>query len=702
MMKSIGLGLLTIGCLLTGLWTGGMAQQKVCGSDALHEEMLQNPAYRRAMEANEAAYQDYLSLPRGERTTGGVRKIPVVFHFIQSSDIVLVDDAACHSQIDVLNEDFRRMAGTPGFGNGVDCMYEFCLATIDPNGCPTTGINRVVAPQWAYHQQTDAAIMKGLIQWDPYKYFNIWVPRTIETTSSSGQVIGYATFPYNLPLAPHLDGVVIHSGFLGRDGNPSYQGRTCTHEVGHWLGLFHTFQGGCQGASASTCASQGDRVCDTPQAAEANFGCPSPNSCTDSPTDYPDQIENYMDYSDGVCQNMFTQGQKDRMDFYTDGVRTQIWSPSNLTATGCDGNVSPGCTPAPDFEASAVVVCVGTPVQFTDLSLHTPTGWSWTFTGGNPSTSTQQNPVITYSAPGSYDVVMVSSNGVGQATETKYSYIEVVAPSTSLLQQGFEGILSLPQGWLVTDNGGIETWKLTSTARSEGQNSMKVSNFEKRNNGETMQLHSNPFSLQNVASGVMTFDYSYKKYSGLTPDKLSIHLSTDCGYTWTQVWSKQSPYLATVAGNAASSEWVPSQASHWLSDSIALDSFAGEPNVKVRFDFTSGAGQSIYVDNINMNVTLVAAPDPSVAGWNFQVVPNPFQDEVRILYSLARTETVSFSLTDVSGKMRFRHDAGRQAAGEHEWPLTGASFRTLPAGVYFLQGTTSSGSMVTRKLVKVE
>lgn len=700
-MRAIGIRLLAIGSLVAGTSWGLMGQNRVCGSDELHQQMLDNPRYRQSMEQLEADYQEHVANPRNFHTEGGVRKIPVVFHIIQSSDIPLVQEADCQSQIDVLNEDYRKIAGTPGSGNGVDCMYEFCLATIDPNGCPTTGINRVVAPQWAYHEQTNAVQMKGLIQWDPYRYLNIWVPRTIETSTSSGQIIGYATFPYNITVAPFLDGVVIHSGYLGRDGDPTYRGRTGTHEVGHWLGLFHTFQNACQGNTANTCAAQGDRVCDTPQAFEANFGCPSINSCTDSPVDNPDQIENYMDYSDGVCQSMFTLGQKDRMDFYTNSVRSQIWSPANLTATGCDGTVSPGCTPASNFMADNVIVCPGTPVQFTDISLHTPTSWSWSFPGGNPSTSTLQNPIVTYSTPGSYDVTLVATNSTGNATEVKFSYLEVVAPTASTLVQGFEGILSLPQGWVVTDNQGIETWKLTSAARSEGQNSMKVKNFEQRNAGETMKLHSNPFTFQNVLTASMTFDYSYKKYSGLTSDKLAIQISTDCGATWQEVWSKAGPFLATVAGNAASSEWVPTQSTQWMSDTVNLDSFAGQPNLRARFDFVSGGGQSLYLDNINMTTTMVSSPDAAALGWDFQVAPNPFRDNLRIRYTLAKPGELGFVLTDMSGKVMLDFNTGRQSAGSHELPVTSGLFKSLPAGVYFLKGTGAAGA-VTRKLVKMD
>lgn len=698
-MRNINTRLIATGSLLLTClaFQPVMAQHKSCGSDELHEKMLQDPRYRREVDLQEQQYEQYVASPN-RRVAGSLRTIPVVVHFIQSSDIELVADAAVYSQIDVLNEDFRRMAGTPGFGTGVDTDYEFCLASIDPDGCPTSGINRIVAPQWAYHEQADAASMKNLSQWDPHKYLNIWVPRTIETSNGVGQVIGYATFPFNLSVSPNLDGIVIHSNYFGRY-DPTYKGRTTTHEAGHWLGLFHTFQNGCQGASQNTCAAQGDRVCDTPQAAAANFGCPNINSCTDTPTDLFDQIENYMDYSDGSCQNMYTQGQKDRIDFYCNSIRTELWSATNLASTGCDGSTS-ACAPAADFKVSNKIICVGSQVQFTDLSRLSPTTWAWTFAGGTPATSTLQNPVVTYNAAGAYNVSLVVGNAQGMTSETKFSYVEAVLPSTSILAQSFEGILSLPQGWAVTDNSGINTWQLVTNAHSQGQNAMKVKNFEARNSGESMSLHSNAFSLQNMISGYMTFDHSYKKYSGLTTDGLKVFLSTDCGETWEELWSKSGPYLATVAGSSTTAEWLPTLASHWVSDTIPLDSFAGQPNVKVRFEVTSGGGQSVYLDNINMNLTLVSAADPRQNDWNFQVAPNPFSDDLRIDYSLDRSGELTFVLTDVSGKTLMHADAGRQSAGQHSFRVNAELVRSLPAGIYFLKGTGTNGS-ITRKLVKV-
>ncbi|MEM7039857.1 MAG: zinc metalloprotease, partial [Bacteroidota bacterium] len=276
-----------------------------CGTDGIYQTQLQQSVTFRSLESQiERAYQQRLQQLAAHphaRTSGSVRTIPVVVHVIQTSDQVLVTDARIQSQIDVLNEDFRLLnadtSNIPAEHRPVaaDTEIEFCLATIDPDGCPTNGIVRIVSASLANHDMDDAAQLKGLSQWDPYSYLNIWVPVNIQ-----GGTLGYATFPINLNFAPSQDGVVVASQYFGRGAGvpPSAfnLGRTTTHEVGHWLGLFHTFQNGCAGTTAATCTTGGDLVCDTPPTANSNFGCPNTqNTCTETPTDFNDQTINYMD-----------------------------------------------------------------------------------------------------------------------------------------------------------------------------------------------------------------------------------------------------------------------------------------------------------------------------------------------------------------------------------------------------------------------
>lgn len=259
-----------------------------------------------------------------------VIRIPVVVHIIHNGDALgtgeNIADGQVLSQITVFNQDFRRMSGTPGFGAGVDTTIEFCLAQVDPNGNSTNGINRVNRGIASYGSAA-VETAKAATIWDPTKYLNMW---TFRFGGDLNGVLGYAQFPTGSGLAGFgtdpcidttggggdatTDGVVCAFNTWGSStlypagsyGAPYDKGRTMTHEVGHMFGLFHTFQGGCGGENYTS----GDYCADTPAVATSNGGCPNINSC---PTGASDQVQNYMDYTNDTCMNMFTQDQKDRM-----------------------------------------------------------------------------------------------------------------------------------------------------------------------------------------------------------------------------------------------------------------------------------------------------------------------------------------------------------------------------------------------------
>lgn len=272
------------------------------------------------------------------RKAGTVRYIPVVFHVIHKYGLENITQAQINDAIRVMNEDFRKKTGTSGGSStdplAVDMEYEFRIAQLDPNGQPTSGVNRI------YNVGTDNArdSQKSISYWDAKKYFNIWVVNTIQNNGDpTSRVLGYAQFPFQINSQTSTDGIMVcadQAGMIDR-GDVSQAGRTLTHEAGHWVGLYHPFQGGCVGGTSTNCATQGDQVCDTPPVASPTTGCPtSRNSCSNDVPDLPDQIKNYMDYADGTCMNMYTAGQKTRADQLMAAYRSNIYSTSNLGAAG--------------------------------------------------------------------------------------------------------------------------------------------------------------------------------------------------------------------------------------------------------------------------------------------------------------------------------------------------------------------------------
>jgi hypothetical protein len=261
--------------------------------------------------------------------TGGIIYIPVVVHVLHNGDAYgaseNITDEQVQSQMTVMTQDFRKMIGTPGYNTdpvGADVQVEFVLAKVDPNGNPTNGINRVNLCKASWSRDELEATGKPATIWDPTQYMNMWSVNFTDTT-----LLGYAQFPQttlggmsNATQSANTDGVVANYNTFGSRtlvptgtyGSTAYdEGRTMTHEVGHFLGLRHIWGDDACPTPDTNVDTNEDFVADTPAAAAANYGCANTvNSCT-SPG--RDMVENYMDYSDDSCMNIFTIGQKARI-----------------------------------------------------------------------------------------------------------------------------------------------------------------------------------------------------------------------------------------------------------------------------------------------------------------------------------------------------------------------------------------------------
>ncbi len=259
--------------------------------------------------------------------------IPVVFHVLWSMNTHNVSDAQLFSQIDALNEDYRRLnadtTNTPADFTSVaaDVGFEFCLAHQDPNGNWTNGITRTQTTKSVFDMGPDDAkftAQGGHDAWDRDFYLNIWIVPAIKDGAMTG-ILGYAQLPGG---NASTDGVVIGYQYIGITGtaqSPFDLGRTATHEIGHWFGLEHIWgddNGACWGS---------DQVDDTPNQAGYNYYCPThPHiSCSNN----GDMFMNFMDYTDDDCMNIFTEGQKTRMLSFLNTSRVSI-----LTSNKCQTN----------------------------------------------------------------------------------------------------------------------------------------------------------------------------------------------------------------------------------------------------------------------------------------------------------------------------------------------------------------------------
>lgn len=281
----------------------------------------------RLVESAEIERVSGLSNQTGARQAGQlIYRIPVVVHVVHNTANGTIggagnsniSDAQILSQIRVLNEDYRKVAGTPGGAStnplAVDTGIEFFLATQDPDGKPTTGITRhYYSAQKSFDLFNDLFVISSVVYWPSNQYLNIWV-----VNISNRGYLGYGQFPSAADTLKGLgetdekiDGFVVDHRYFGSQiGTVTSTlyccGRTATHEIGHWLGLFHP-------NGDSRCGD--DYVADTPQIETLNQTdrCDPLFSTCQSATKTRNLIEDYMDYSPDQCMNLFTGGQRDRM-----------------------------------------------------------------------------------------------------------------------------------------------------------------------------------------------------------------------------------------------------------------------------------------------------------------------------------------------------------------------------------------------------
>ena len=307
------------------------AQNRTCSAPEVLENLIKsNPEIQEQINNVERQTQAFVQRNPSvsERT---VINIPVIVHIVYNAAAENISDAQVQSQIDVLNKDFRKLnaeaASIPStFLNLVaDVEINFCLAQVTPTGTPTNGIDRYRTSKtsWSSNDDMKRPTKDGVAPWDATRYLNIWV-----CNLGSGS-LGYSSFP-GAPLS--TDGVVIDYRYFGtmNTRSPFHLGRTTTHEVGHWLNLFHIW-------GDTRCGD--DHVADTPLHHGANFGCPTyPAYNTTCGNNIVEMTMNFMDYTNDACMAMFSNGQKARMrSLFVQGGARYSFVESNL----CSGIVTP-------------------------------------------------------------------------------------------------------------------------------------------------------------------------------------------------------------------------------------------------------------------------------------------------------------------------------------------------------------------------
>lgn len=616
------LWMMALACAIGG---AALAQENWCGFDHLHQqEMDQNPASRQAVEEYLNQVHQGAALNRSSRA-GEKVIVPTVVHVTYSDCDADISLAQIQDALRVLNDDYNRLNPDTNLTRSEFMPYaasttvEFRLAQIDPNGNPTEGIN---------HIQTNLSVnasnnIKSVEYWPSNKYFNIWVVESIQNfTGGAGTILGYAQFPNSGNWSTY--GIVIRNDAMGTIGTSSADGRTLTHEVGHCLGLFHTFQSGC----GSSCTSSGDYICDTPPAqSDPTYDCNfATNTCANdqvgsSPysSNVPDQIENYMSYNS--CQNMFSIGQRDVMVTTLETVSTlqNLTSESNLIATGVVGLVKA------DAQTDKELVCEGNAIQVFNTASYDADIVSWNF-GGNaiPSLSSIQNPEVVFYESGLQSIDFDMSLGTQTVSGSHPIFVLNKMGQFAPFVDDMESQTAFPSNEWFGVNADLDDheWQLTNQAAFSGEQSLMVDNFGNcatRND----RLYTQSFDFSPYSSIIVSFKSAFAQVASGDADFLRASVSTDCGETWSLVWVRGGASLAG-SNSPQTTAFFPTSSEQWQTQSFNLNASHMTEGAIIRIEFVGRGGNNVFIDDFSLSGTfsgelLLQSPENNKQGLSTDV-----------------------------------------------------------------------------------
>lgn len=484
-----------------------------CATDELLSQLIKNnpEVKERLNQLDNVANEESKNLNRS--TSFPTVTIPVVVYVVHSNGPENISDAQVTSQITALNNYFNPYG------------IKFCLAT--KAGDNPLGIGIQTSPGILHHSnfnltnhdaQTEQVALSSISTASPNNFLRIFVVKNISNSGTLSTTLGYSVLP---GTSITFDGIVIRSDVFG-DNTCSgcnfnllagyNQGKILVHEVGHYLGLYHTFHEGCAGMNPSNCNLQGDRVCDTPPVATPNFGCVTgTNSCHESSPDLPDSIHNYMDYGGDNCLNEFSPGQVQRMFSVLTYYKSNLTSTDNQIYTGTCGYRN---LLSATFTANNFAPCANTPVTFDPITTGTGISYLWNF--GDPSsgannTSTLANPshLFTSISNSPYLVTLTVTRGTESVISTAYITITNCQP-----------ISNADKNWLLSSSNILDFSTGTPTSNGSlpnGNSFHEACAFQNDANGNLL------FYTNNVS----VWNSSHTKINTTTP--LFGNLSTKSG-----------------------------------------------------------------------------------------------------------------------------------------------------------------------------
>lgn len=675
-----------IGGMMLGIISPANAQNELnCGTDHIRAKLIQeHPEILSAEQALDKRTEDFVNSPN---RSGQVYIIPIVFHIIHQYGPENISDAQIYDAVSILNRDYRKLNAdtsliVPSFDTlDADASIEFRLATIDPNGNCTNGIDRIASVE-TYIGDDESK----LNVWNPQRYLNVWVVNQMENG-----VAGYAYYPSSVAGAGLLqfrDGVIILQNYIGSIGTSNAsRSRALTHEIGHYLNLQHPW--GNNNDPGQFCGD--DLVADTPET-KGWTTCNLNGSVCNPPI--IENVQNYMDYS--YCSVMFTYGQVNRMHAALNdntASRNNLWSASNLAATGTDGVTNMLCAPTADFYPENYMACLNQPVTFYDNSTRgAATNWQWSFQDGNLATSTNASPSVSFNAPGWKTVTLTVSNAQGQdsKTITKSIYInDNTAQFTYPYSESFETAANYDNYYISRNlENNTTAFSRLTTLGYTGNSCVYLNGYPSFSNplsdgaGDIDELVTPSFDLSGLSNGGLNFKYAYATLAGTSADiteSLKIYSSVDCGETWIQ--RKVITGIPLCSAGMAGGSFFPNSNSLWSYGSVIIAPSMAVSNVRFKFVYTSSVySNNLFIDDINIGVaTNVSENDPQTG---FSIFPNPGDGLITAQFNLDENSKGNITVIDLSGKIVRQISAQEFNQGMNTVQL---DLSGLTHGVYFIQ-----------------
>ena len=589
------------------------------GTRIIMEEALKDPEKKQILDQLEVFTKEFIANIDNHRMSGPYI-IPLVIHVIHNYNEENISYEQVDNVLTRLNEDFQGLnddlstvvdsfTNIIGFPN-----FEFRLATRDPEGNCTYGVNRVATP-WAENSGTK---VMSLANWDDKKYINIYVVRSFEESMSSAAA--YAVKPGS-GNSEYGDYIFFRYDYFGdwnvnNDSGPTgsqYSRHVPTHEMGHFMNLDHPWGGNNDAAQEDNCAID-DGVEDTPPTIGTQGNCPLTQATCDGTLD---NVQNFMEYSSCIC--MFTNGQSNRMLAAVNslaGNRWYLWQEENLVATGTDdatfnNNPHASCAPIPDFRVTTSLGCSGDLIQFEDHTYNyrdAAISYEWIFEGGSPANSNSSSPSVQYENAGTYDVTLTTCRDGNCNTLVKENAVTILSQmyvsAEEGLSQSFESS-TFPnmdsEVWWVGSDYSEQNWERTNQVSSEGLSSLKIKSqnygYERQSHEfSTPELNLSEFTTSGSDPLMLCFDVAYASRlpytalefdeNGIVVDEFSIHNDAlivsykGCGESqWTE-----RPRISTRPGVEGS--FLSQQESLFTTDKVYFNSFIPNDNEWKQFCVT--------------------------------------------------------------------------------------------------------------------